>query len=236
MQGSAPAAGWFARRSGVIAGCLATVLAGAGLAAAAGVFDPPGSPVARPLSSSVTAEGVGNDTVELGVAPPGTNAVEISLTCLTAGSFTGPDGSGINCGQSDAGVSTASWRVPATPGQTGIAIRAEVSARWRVTAAYSAVSTTTWGVNADGLTYGVENDRGTPDLLAVIATNGAPGYVYSRELQNRPPSALQTSPQSAAPKTLSVYEADGTTQIGLFQVVPPCAGREVTSRDSSRSC
>lgn len=217
VQGGAPARGRFARRSAVLAASLATLLTGAGLAAAAGVFDPPGSPAVRPLSVSVTAEGVGNGTVELGVAPPGTNAVEISLTCLSAGSFTGPDGSVVNCEQSDAGMSTASWRAPATPGQTGIAIRAEATARWRVTAAYSSVSTTDWGVNADGLTYGVANDRGTPDLVAAIATNGAVGYIYSRELQNQTPTTLQTGPPAPEPKTLTVYEADGKTQIGLFQ-------------------
>ena len=218
VQASAPAGRRFARRSALLAASLATLLTGAGLAAAAGVFDPPGSPAVRPLSVSVTAEGVGNGTVELGVAPPGTNAVEIRLTCLSAGSFTGPDASGITCEQSDVSRSTASWRAPATPGQTGIAIRAEATARWRVTASYSSVSATAWGVNADGLTYGVENDRGTPDLVAAFATNGAVGYIYSRELQNQTPEALQTSPPAPEPKTLTVYEADGKTQIGLFQL------------------
>ena len=46
-------------------------------------------------------------------------------------------------------------------------------------------------MNADGLTYGVANERGTPDLVAAIASNGKVGYVYSRDMFPPTPTSLQ---------------------------------------------
>jgi len=192
--------------------------AGTGLAAAVGAFDAPGSPLVQPLAGTVTVEGVGTQIVDLGVAPPGTTAIEVGLTCLTPGTFTGADGASLSCGPSDAGRATATWRLPASPGTTGTTIDAGPGERWRVTGAYSAVTTTEWGVNADGLTYGVANGRGTPDLLAVIATNGADGYVYSRDLTTPDPAGLQTGTFERRRLVLPVFEPDGKTQVGEFNV------------------
>jgi len=39
------------------------------------------------------------------------------------------------------------------------------------------------GVNANGQTYGVSNQQGTPDLIAVVVDQGkTQGYVEQREL------------------------------------------------------
>jgi hypothetical protein len=77
-------------------------------------------------------------------------------------------------------------------------------------------------VNADGLTYGVPNDQGTPDLVAVFATNGKTGYVYAKDLNEpspaNPSQALQWQNSPLVTIHLPVYEPDGKTQIGVFDV------------------
>jgi hypothetical protein len=94
----------------------------------------------------------------------------------------------------------------------------------RLAATYSTVTTTGWGINADGRTYGVQNKDGMPDLLAAIATNGASGYVYSDELQRADASGLPTTPSEAVnghrhvATTIAVYESDGRTVVGEFVV------------------
>jgi hypothetical protein len=89
-----------------------------------------------------------------------------------------------------------------------------VGERWRLVATYSRVTDTAWGVNADGLTYGVANDRGTPDLVAAFATNGRTGYVYSRDLYMPTPTSLQIGGHSGQMLTIPVYTSDGHTVIG----------------------
>jgi hypothetical protein len=108
------------------------------------------------------------------------------------------------------------WQIPVQSGQHTTVIHAGTGERWRVVATYSARTTTAWGTNDDGLTYGVANDRGTPDLLAVIATNGETGYVYSRDLQVPEPTGLQTGASTSKPIHLPVYTSDGHTVIGQF--------------------
>ena len=108
--------------------------------------------------------------------------------------------------------------MPVAAGQDSTTITATPGARWHLTATYSTVTTTAWGVNATGQTYGIANQNGTPDLVAVVATNGRTGYVYATQLTSPAP----TSPSQAIaennspPKTLTVYESDGKTPIGKF--------------------
>ena len=83
---------------------------------------------------------------------------------------------------------------------------------------------TEWGVNAKGETFGVETVNGSPDLLAVIATNGKTGYAYVAGMNSAwgpqptsPEHALQMQEERAG-QTVSVpvYESDGETVIGEF--------------------
>lgn len=194
---------------------VAVALLGGGVAAA-GVFALPGADVVTPLAASVTRTGTGTGTVDLGAAPAGSTAIDIQLTCLSAGTFYTQDGASMVCDGVDAGKGTMRWQVPLHPGQQDTTIRAAAGDRWRIVATYSHVAGSKWGTNADGLTYGVANDQGVPDLLAVIATNGRQGYVYSRNLDAPEPTALQTGPSTAAPLRLPVYKSDGHTVIGEF--------------------
>ena len=195
---------------------LGVLLVGGGVAVAAGVLPLPGADVVTPLGPSVTGTGTGTGTVELGTPPADATSIDIKLTCLTAGRFFTADGASLECSATDAGHGSMDWQVPLLVGQHTTVIRAGSGERWRAVVTYSDVTTTQWGTNADGLTYGVMNDKGTPDLLAVIATNDRAGYVYSRDLQGPEPTGLQTGASTSKPIQLPVYNSDGHTVIGEF--------------------
>lgn len=195
---------------------LGVLAVGGGVAVAAGVLPLPGTDVVTALAPSVTVTGSGTQTVDLGDPPAGTTAIDIKLTCLTAGTFVTADGASLQCTAADPGKGTMSWQIPVRAGQRTTVIRAGTDEQWRLVATYSHVTTSAWAVNADGLSYGVANDKGTPDLLAVIATNGKTGYVYSRDLRAPAPTGLQTGASTSQPIVLPVYTSDGHTLIGQF--------------------
>jgi hypothetical protein len=89
-----------------------------------------------------------------------------------------------------------------------------------------------WPENANGLSYGSALDatcpEDEPDLIQVVATNGKDGYVLRTDLEVAAGANLQT-PQAALSEqaaragqsqALPVYELDGTTVIGVFEVTP----------------
>lgn len=205
---------------------LAGALAGAGMlggvgAAAAGLFTLPGVPTTNVLSSPSTAVYSGTATTDLGPAPEGATGIEVELTCLTMGKFTFPDGANVTCSSADLGTHGAwsKYVVPLNPSTQGVTITTDPENRWQISSRYISQVATEWEVNAKGETYGVEvAERGTPDLLAVIATNGAKGYAYSDQMKGTDPA----SPEEAAknlPKPqreIPVYLSDGTTQVGVF--------------------
>ena len=207
---------------------LVVVLAasGSGIAYATGAFSPaPGGDVDTSTAAPVTASGIGTQTVELGAQPPGTEAIAMSFSCLTAGSFTFADGAGVDCGSSDVArmeAHPATYTMSVNPGQESTTITATPGASWRLTATYVSVTHTDWGVNASGQTYGVTNERGMPDLVAVIATNHRSGYVYASQLNGPTPKtpsqalAIQAAEENTGPRALTVYEADGKTPVGKF--------------------
>lgn len=197
---------------GAAAGLLLVVGAAAG-AFAAGIMRLPGTPDVAPLAGSVTVTGEGTQTVELGAPPAGTTELEIRLACLTAGTFLAADGASLVCDASDAGTSVMGRHLAVVPGQHSTVITAGAGERWRLVATYSRVTDTEWGVNADGLTYGVANSHGTPDLVAAVASNGRVGYVYSRDMFQPAPTSLQVGGH-AEPHTILVYTSDGHTVIG----------------------
>ena len=204
------------RRHVTLGAGLGVLLVGGGVAVAAGVVLLPGADFVTPLASSVTVTGTGTETVDLGTPPTGTTVIDIKLSCLTAGTFFTSDGANLVCTASDAGNGAMGWQLPVRAGQHTTVIRAGTGEQWRLVATFAHVTTSAWGVNADGLTYGVANDSGTPDLLAVIATNGKTGYVYSRDLGVPAPTSLQLGASSSKPIVLPVYTSDGHSVIGQF--------------------
>ena len=205
------------------------VLAGAGLlgigAAAAGLFVIPGGEKVTPLASPVTTTYAGTATVELGTPPEGTTGIQMELRCLTPGSFEFPDGASSSCSEQDAASDRLGWSgytIPLAPGQDSVTITAGPEARWQLTAEYVKQERTPLGLTAKGETYGVESqENGTPDLIAVIATNGQSGYAYANDLHR---GAVPTSPEDAVknfssprpPHEIPVFQSDGETQIGVL--------------------
>ncbi|MGO9902459.1 MAG: hypothetical protein ACLP0J_22865 [Solirubrobacteraceae bacterium] len=216
---------WITRVGAVVA----LAAGGGGIAYATGALtSPPGRNEITALASPVIATGTGTQTVDLGRRPQRATTIDISFTCLTAGDFTFADGSSLECdhgaidyadnGHPDS--TTTYGTISIAAGQHTTTITATPGARWRLIATYASVSTTAWGVNANGQTYGVQNQHGTPDLIAVIATNGRSGYVYADQLNPPLPKSIAQAlaQNNAPPRTVTVYRSDGKTPIGKFVV------------------
>ena len=206
-------------RAGVV---LVLAAGGGGIAYATGAWTtPPGGDRVTALASPVIATGTGTQTVDLGPRPRGATAINISFTCLTAGNFGFADGASVQCDGTDVRRSTppvATYTMAIARRRNSTTITATRGARWRLIATYASVTTTAWGVNPSGQTYGVQNQHGTPDLIAVIATNHRNGYVYAIQLNPPAPKtpAQAIAQNNAPPRSLTVYESDGKTPIGKF--------------------
>lgn len=215
----------------------ASILAGAGVlggvgAAAAGLFTIPGSPQVSPLSTPVSSSYEGTATVELGEPPEGATGIQMDFACLTAGRFQYQDGSASTCSAADAGT-TGAWSgylVKLAPGQQSVTFTTEPGNRWQLTAKYVNVEITDWGTNEDGKSYGAQNENGTPDMIAVLATNGTPGYVYRTELEEADGTAAMKTFKSPADAlawqearhgksfSVPVYDTTGKTVVGEFVI------------------
>ncbi len=84
-----------------------------------------------------------------------------------------------------------------------------------------------WPTNERGQTYGTPQETAAgyhePDLMRVIATNGKTGYALSAELAGPQPSTPEEAlewqaERGSESRTIPVYESDGVTQIGVFDV------------------
>ncbi|MEO7630745.1 MAG: hypothetical protein ABIS44_05310 [Mycobacteriales bacterium] len=191
----------------------------------AGQEDPvlPGGDAVTRLGTPIRKDGVGPQLVRLGPPPAGATHIGIEFSCLTAGSFEFADGSSMTCTADDVPVegqpAALKHRLPLAPGQNSTTISTDGNARWRLLAAYARVEKTAWGVNERGETYGVANADGTPDLVAVVATDGNSGYAYAGSLEeaSRPTSPAEAATWAPAPRApVPVYESDGRTVVGEF--------------------
>lgn len=221
------------RRRALSAGgiTLALVLGGTAAAAATGLIGLPGGTKITELAETTTGTFTGPAALELGQRPANATGVTVSLTCLTPGTFTFDDGAAVTCTTQLDTARPTTYLIPADA-ITGNQLRIATSmdAVWSMTAAWAYAKTTDWAVNADGYTYGVINENGEPDLIAVITTDNKPGYVWRTDLHDADGTSAAesfTSPQDAlrwqeenadTVHHIPVYESDGTTQIGTFQV------------------
>lgn len=201
------------------AGAIGLLTAGALIAASV----IPGNHVITGVGETITQSHVGSATVELGPRPETANAVSYVLTCTSAGIITtytaenewgsmpcGPFGAVDPLDPTGGAMAPIGSTMTVedqllAPGATSFSVTADPGMTWTVTARYVNTRTTDWGVNANGQTYGVSNERGIPDLEAVYASNCAIGYIYS----NAPTSEGHSIP---------VYESDGETVIGEFWI------------------
>jgi hypothetical protein len=175
----------------------------------------PGETTTSPLGTVVTGSFEGTAVIDLGEVPTGAGAVILDITCTAGGTI---EVATVQENQS------ATWdcsnptrentthivdgRLPEA-GSTSITITADPGTVWSVTAQYASRVATEWKTNANGQTYGVPNDDGTPDLVPAQATNGRIGYIV-------PGDTLSLG--FGVDGTINVYESDGTTVIGQFPI------------------
>ncbi|WP_125609975.1 peptidase M56 family protein [Specibacter cremeus] len=164
----------------------------------------------------------------VGAVPAGATNVVLELTCLTPGRFDFEDGASVSCTAADVGSAGAGYSVGLVPGQHMVTIHTEPGTRWRLAATYVNQATTAWGVNVNGESYGVQNEHGVPDLVAVVASNGRNGYVRRSEMEDADGTTAAKgfkSPDDAIAWQdarrgrsfpIPVYAADGKTVIGEF--------------------
>ena len=198
-------------------------LLGAGGAVAANYLLP-GQDVVTSLGQTRTLEGRGNQQVSLGHAPSGTNSLEFTISCSGGGELTYPNGAGQTCSDhNDAGVTD---NMPWNSSGGTLRIGAPDATSWRLTYHYSHRQPTSLATNTDGQTYGVDSENGHPDLIAAIATNGRQGYINAEEEArascgdvHSPAEALKcNSDHEGRTIFIPVYDSDGTTKIGVFQI------------------
>jgi hypothetical protein len=209
---------------------LGVTLVAGGAALASGVFSPPGAPIATSLGGGATVTRTGPATITLGPPPAGATSLSLALTCLTVGTFYFPNGSSESCDATDLNRPplnrTSSEVVPLTAGVDTVTIKTSPSATWTLQAMYVNQVATSWGINASGETYGVSNQQGTPDLVAVIADQGNTGYVKESELNCAAGGDVASPAEAQAWDKVSqnlnvsipVYESDGVTVVGTFTV------------------
>jgi hypothetical protein len=193
----------------------------------------PGATTATELSEPVAVTATGTSTVELGSRPDGATAADVSVVCLTAGRVVYPDGASIVCDGPAGEGEIADPRsanhalIDLEPGQTSLRFRAGPDVGWKVVATYVRTETSAWGVNAKGETFGVQRHGRSPDLIAVVTTDGERGYAYVTDLDGRwplpssPADALaQQDAEDGRSRSVPVYESDGETLIGEYAVGP----------------
>ncbi len=194
------------------------VMAGATTGAAIAVNNVPGTTTVESLGGITTAIHTGTGTLDLGPVPAKAGAVIVNLTCLnrkgTVTVQTKPqsrDSSAafvtLYCGKGRTRPAHITDGLLPKPGSTTITITADPGTKWKATAEYANSTTSAWGVNAHGQTYGLCDYDGCPDLIAAQVINGEEGYVSSEEW-----NAFEGSGY------IKVYKSDGTTVIGRFAI------------------
>jgi hypothetical protein len=193
-------------------------IAGATTGAAVVVNNLPGTTMVTPLGGIATATHTGTGTLDLGPVPAKAGAVVVNLTCLnkkgTVSLETKPQGPGssfdivaLYCGKGRTKPAHINDGLLPKPGSTTITITADPGTKWKATAEYASSTTSAWGVNAHGQTFGLCDYKGCPALIAAQVINGEEGYVSAKEWD-----------AFTGIGYIKVYRSDGTTAIGRFGV------------------
>lgn len=208
------------RRSRLFAaGVAALVVVAVTTGAAILVSSFPGSTTVTPLGGLHSATGTGPGELELGPVPTGATRAVLTVQCLNSeGSLSIAGQTGdfttfycVGGGRVDSQGVVHPWHMNDAllpeKGSTAIKIMADPGTKWSISGQYASSSTTPWGKNANGQTYGQCNVEGCPDLIGARASNGKVGFVFNH-------AALSISGSGSIP----VYESDGTTVIGEFPI------------------
>lgn len=188
----------------------------------------PGAPVIEELSATSTYSFAGSQTIELGTPPDGASGLSLSFTCHSPGRYQVSDSFSVEC--SDGEPNSVSFNTVDLPPDSTLQVTAPPTAEWDLAVAFINSTTTPWATNASGQTYGVSNEHGSPDLIAVIADDGNGGYVSASDLADAngetaaesfasPEDALRWQESVRGTSvSMPVYLYDGLTQIGTFTI------------------
>lgn len=204
---------------GVTIASSALAIFGAAGATAAGLLLP-GAPEIIPVGQTMHFEATGNNKPQLEEAPEGATAIQVDLWCDSAGSVHVVGAPTLVCAAGEEGT----WMGFTAGLATSLSVESDIA--WRLDARFVNSTTTPWGTNANGDTFGVINDFGEPDLIAVVAENGRDGFVYANDLADAncsnvatPEEALQCQQtQGTTDQLVPVYLSDGETVVGQFLV------------------
>ncbi|MCS5735551.1 hypothetical protein [Herbiconiux daphne] len=196
-------------------------ITGAAGVATAELSTPPGTPIIETLGEPTSGTFTGTGTLDLGPVPAGANGIAVTVTCLTAGSFTfGEFGTKV-CAEGD--VSTTSWgTVPlGLDQQRTVTIETTADASWSISAGYTKTIETEWGVNEAGQTFGAPKGDQNPDLTPAYALNCKRGYLSAAEVdalfdENMTMEEVKEyiNGVNRYDRYLNVYDSDGVTVIG----------------------
>lgn len=195
----------------------------------------------KPLARPVIATHVGSAVVPLPPAPPEATHVRIILSCMTPGRCQMPGG----------GVSGGDWStfdrpllqadslrltnkpddgnaqvLPPIDPSDGLQVSAGPDVVWRIYAVYVDEYESEWFTNESEQTYGVPNNSGAPNLIAVWTDGGQLGYTPSDQLLGADAepqfhSAVDVQNYISAPterQRLPVFTEDGETLVGYLTV------------------
>ncbi len=209
----------------VVSGIIVIAVVGATTGAAVIINNFPGTTSVAPVGHVVSATHTGTATIDLGPAPSGSNSVILDVTCISnTGNITVPATPGVTqdasgkiansmteWGEWDCARRSSTVHIKdgyLSPGSTSITVTADPGTTWKALAQYGDTTTSAWGINAHGQTYGASNKKnGSPDLQGAQGTNGKLGYINVNEWD----SFMGTG-------YINLYESDGTTVIGKFSI------------------
>ena len=211
-------------------------ISGTGGIAAAQLAVPPGTPIVATFSEPVTASFTGTASLDLGPIPPGADGITVSVTCLSAGSFTFGAYGTMVCGEGD--VHALSFgAVPLDFYQRSrVTIDTTPDASWSIVAQYIKTYETDWGVNEAGQTFGAPKGPVDPDLIPVSATNCQRGYASSALIESMSPTGMTMEEAqeyidgpNRYDRQIPVYTSDGHTVIGEI-IMPGTDSPQVTQQ------
>jgi hypothetical protein len=200
----------------------------------------PGEPIVTVLGDPIVWKVTGVTEFPLTDRPAEATHARVTFTC-TVGSFSwGTDAGGNNPSVScdTAGSSVTAWYdFPLDAGATTFYVAGPKDGEAVLTLQYLAQVPTSFGVNENGQTYGVDRgDQGTPDLVFVggEAPDGSPvdGYARAVDLQAFSPDhpGLPSNPEEALRWQrereerypdgweIPVFASDGTTRLGTLRM------------------
>lgn len=207
----------------------AVILGGTSAAVASGVLPLPGAPQDTALGVERSVEGAGTGALDLGPVPDGATDVALTLQRRDAGTFDLPGTGSVVC--TEPGDSAASWTVALDAvDPANLQVVTDAGVRWSLVGQYVSRETLPLETDPDGLTFGSIVGGETPDLVAVVATNGREGYVRRTDLEDADGTTAARSFRSPADAlawqeergttsiTIPVYASDGRTVLGDFVV------------------